>query len=682
MGARFFIKAAGWGCLFLTFTGYTAPIFYCNQVAYDSRGPKIAVLQTDAQLSGSTAFSLINSSTSAVEYTDTLKGPITLTEWAAGKSFYRANFSSFNKVGSYRVRATISGAQVTSEIFQIDDNALAKLAIPWIIRYINKQRANTASELAVDAAVPLQDGSKRVDVRGGWGDDAGNSSKYMSHLNYANFFSPQQIPMCAWELSDAYERIPTLIASVGMKDSLQAEALWGADYIYRLLTTDGYFYMVVFDFLNCTTANRRVGGLLANSVMDNRWQCSFRAAGGMAIAALARISRWNKNGASFTSQNYLSGAKTAFAHLLANNTKYLYDGKENIIDDYCALMASTELWIATDSTLYRDHARTRAQNLANRVSSAGYFIADNATRPFWSACDAGLPIWALVRYLDKETDAARRTTALGAIKKALDYELTVTNRVANPFGYARQHFTMTGSTTVREGFFIPHTNETGWWWQGENARLGSLAAAALLGGRLVYPANTGWGLKDSLAEFASQQVSWVLGCNPYSMCFMYGFGKNYPPVTSACFGHQSSKGGISNGITGKSSSGDGTGIDYNPPGGDEWRFTEQWIPHAIRMLAATAAMVQPVVSVQPSSPARHLENCIKIWSDAKVLNVRFSSPAALDVHVVLYSLSGKKVCTWLLSKGTSAASLSLPRAVHGVVCAKIDGQTGRTISVE
>ena len=48
---------------------------------------------------------------------------------------------------------------------------------------------------------------------------------------------------------------------------------------------------------------------------------------------------------------------------------------------------------------------------------------------------------------------------------------------------------------------------TGWWWQGENARLASLAAAAILGGRLVYPANNGWGTDERLASFASRQIA-------------------------------------------------------------------------------------------------------------------------------------------------------------------------------
>jgi len=210
--------------------------------------------------------------------------------------------------------------------------------------------------------------------------------------------------------------------------------------------------------------------------------------------------------------------------------------------------------------------------------------------------------------------------------------------------------------------------------QGENARLGSLATAAILGGRLVYPSTTnGWGVKDSLAEFASQQVSWVFGCNPYSICFMYGFAKTFPPVTSACFGHQSSKGGISNGITGKSGNGDGTGIDYNPPNGDSWRFTEQWIPHAIRMLAATAAMVQRPATgtLRPSSVQQHATTP-HFWIGKTFLRVSQADLLLSSGRVTLYSAAGRKVCQWQIGKGTTDAVLPLPQIGHGVYCVTIE----------
>ncbi len=116
---------------------------------------------------------------------------------------------------------------------------------------------------------------------------------------------------------------------------------------------------------------------------------------------------------------------------------------------------------------------------------------------------------------------------------------------------------------------------------GENARLASLAAAAIVGGRLVYPGAGAFGVKTELANFASDQIAWILGENPYDMCFMFQFGKNNVPYMTSNFGHGSGRGGISNGITGKDGNPDGSGIDFKMhANGNEWRWTEQWLPHS------------------------------------------------------------------------------------------------------
>jgi hypothetical protein len=578
-----------WAFFLLSYIAFAQPAIYANQIGFDTEGPKIAVVGVDHQLTRKTVFNLVNTLTNETEFTGVLSGPQTIDEWTPGKLYYRADFSAFNKSGKYRMSITLDGIPCTSYPFTIEEDALGKLTISAIIHYYNKQRANTPAELAADARMHLTGGGdKTVDIHGGWCDASGDVSKYFSHLAYANFMSPQQTPLVVWSMVSASEAIPRLLTKWNIKDSLDNEALYGADYMMRALSKDDYFYMIVFSFFNKDPNARRIVGLHANSVTTDEYQCAFREGGGMAIAALARISQWKKNGA-YTSQQYLDGAKRAFAHLLIHNTQYDDDGKENIIDDYCALMAATELWIATDSAIYRDEARKRAQNLTKRMTANGYFIANDVNRPYWHASDAGLPVVALSRYLAKEKDTAMRAAALSTIRKALDYNLAVTNKVSNPFGYARQTFLY--KDQVKDGFFIPHDNETGWWWQGEDARLGSLATAALVGGRLVYPQKDNWGTAAPLAEFASGQVSWILGCNPYSMCFMYGFGKNNVPYMHSNFGHGSETGGISNGITGKEGNGDGSGIDFKTEDkGNEWRWTEEWIPHAAWFLQAITAM--------------------------------------------------------------------------------------------
>ncbi|MBS1933895.1 MAG: glycoside hydrolase family 9 protein [Bacteroidetes bacterium] len=560
---------------------------FVNEVAYNTNNPKTAIVRTGEQLPSIT-FDIVDATTGEPAFRGISGAVQKINEWDSGKYFYQLQFPSFDKPGKFTIAITVNNKRYQSEPFVIGENALAASTIPSVIHYYYRQRANTREELAADTALLLYGSTKTVDLHGGWCDASGDVSKYFSHLAYANFMSPQQIPLVTWSLINAAEKIPSLLEKCNVKDSIKNEALWGSDYIMRSLSKEGYFYMTVFSYFNKDPKARRVVGLQANSVTTSDYQCAFREGGGMAIAALARISQWHMNG-DFTSAQYLDAAQHAFIHLLSYNKKYDDDGKENIIDDYCALMAATELWIATGNDLYKIEARKRAGNLSVRMMLQGYFIADGSHRPFWHASDAGLPVIALARYLAKETDSSQRKNAIETIRKALEYNLRVTNNVSNPFGYARQTFEFRNK--IENGFFIPHENETGWWWQGENARLASLATAAIVGGRLVFGDKEHQATYDSLRMFASQQLSWILGCNPYAICFMYGFGKKNVPYMHSNYGHGSELGGISNGITGNKNNADGSGIDFRTEDhGNEWRWTEQWIPHAAWFLQAITAL--------------------------------------------------------------------------------------------
>jgi hypothetical protein len=563
-------------------------VVHVNQMAYDQMAPKSAVIETASRLPAASRFWIEDAATGAATFDGPLPEAQECAEWFPGRWFYRVEFSSFQQPGRFRLRVDARGQPYRSFDFQIGPNALAGQAVPAIVGFYQHQRADTAAELEADRHLILYGSTNTVDLRGGWCDASGDVSKYFSHLAYANFMSPQQTPLVVWSLVKAVDTAPGLVDSLNLNTSLRSEALYGADYLRRSLSSGGYFYMTVFSYFNKDPRARRVVGLLADSKTTSDYQCAYREGGGLAIAALARISRWHQDG-SFSSRQYLEGAERAFAHLQTNNLKYDDDGKENIIDDYCALMAAAELWIATDKGVYRAAARKRAQNLEARMTPAGYFLANDANRPFWHASDAGLPIIALARYLDQEMDPGLRGAALTTIRQALDYNLRATREVSNPFGYARQTFLFRGS--VRDGFFIPHENESGWWWQGENARLASLATAAIVGGRLVYPGPGAFGIKPELAVFAADQISWILGGNPYDLCFMYQFGKRNVPHMSSNFGHGSGKGGISNGITGQDGRADGSGIDFKMrANGNEWRWTEQWIPHSAWFLQAVTAM--------------------------------------------------------------------------------------------
>ncbi|MQP74686.1 hypothetical protein CQ393_02115 [Stenotrophomonas sp. MYb238] len=83
----------------------------------------------------------------------------------------------------------------------------------------------------------------------------------------------------------------------------------------------------------------------------------------MAIAALARASmlatQSGRHG-EFDGVQYLADAERGYAHLRRVNPRYCADRKENIIDDFTALMALVELHNATGKQAYAD-ARLRGR---------------------------------------------------------------------------------------------------------------------------------------------------------------------------------------------------------------------------------------------------------------------------------------------------------------------------------
>ena len=553
----------------------SAAVFHLNQLGFDTLGAKHAVIEGPATL---TRFFVVGSDGTAVWCGNLVAQ--SFSAWGSSNSFYSVDFTELTRPGIYRLQ---TGSSASAK-FEIGDHRLFAQTFSSVLGYFTSSRADDPDVWAADASVPFFGSSARADVRGGWYDASGDISKYLSHLSYANFMNPQQIPLVAWALAWVYDQGGVALTALGNATAVQAEALWGADYLLRVLDPVGYFYINVFDHWSGDVNQRTICAFVGESGGETAdWQSALREGGGMSIAALARAARWKVDG-SFTSAQYLAGAEKAFDYLNTNGKLYADDGKENVIDDYTGLLAASELYATTQNAAYLDAARTRATSLVGRLSAQGYFIADGASRPFWHASDAGLPTVALARYLQVESDESHKSPIRQAIQTHLNYLLQVTSAVANPFGYARQH-----TTASSTGFFIPHDNESGYWWQGENARLGSLAAAALLGADAISASGAQY---LDLLRFAGYQIDWILGDNPYDMCFLNGFGNQNPPPFCASKPQAGTLvGGISNGITGQAA--DGSGIQW-PSGTScgDWRWVEQWLPHAAWYMVAVAALAR------------------------------------------------------------------------------------------
>lgn len=567
---------------------------HLNQVALERAGPKVAVVEY-AGSGAPSGFSVLKDG--AVVRSGRLTPLPAFGEWGAGKRYYQADFSDLADAGTYQLKVEAAGASATSAPVAVADDALFATAAGALVRYFKLSRHTNPA----DHKIRVYGTQRFVDVWGGWKDAGGDNGKYLSHLSYANFFNPQQTALTAWSLAKAYDMAPQRFAKARLDKPLIEEAMWGADYLHRLLSPEGYFYMTVFDRWATPGAERVVTGYVGvDGVYTKNYQAAAREGGAVAIAALARAARLSKASGvagQFSADQYLADAERAFAHMQANNRRYVDDGRENIIDDYTLLLAAVELHRSTGKAVYLEAARARAKVLEGRWTDKGWFRSDDKDRPYYHGAEAGFPVLALTEYLDIEKDAGRQASAKAVIAASLKAQLALNAKVANPYDYPRQTFRMwkDGKAVggIQEGFFMPHLNETKYWWQGESARLASLSYAALVGGRAVEAApGQPFGVSPDLARMAQASFDWTLGRNPYDMSLLYGFGAKNPPHADSA--GDMVVGGISNGITGAPDSDSGRGIAFAAgPDEQNWRWIEQWIPHTSWMLLAVTAQSAP-----------------------------------------------------------------------------------------
>lgn len=485
--------------------------------------------------------------------------------------------------GTYVVRV----GSVESEPFVVEPDRVQRQAMSDVLAYFKAMRSSGEIDRKDRAARLWGDESgTTVDARGGWLDASGDTSKFLSHLTYTSTMSPQQIPLCAWAMLAARDQIaaqhPALVRLLGSR--LRDEALFGADFLVRFRSPAGYFYTGIFDALTKQLEERVITAPLQNSVRTPRYQAAYRHGGGLAIAALARASTTDADG-DYPRTTYLAAAHEAFTHLEQHNREYLFDGTESIVDDYCALLGATELAAALRATSEAEGVRVaanaawrRAFSLASRYVSPGdgpgWFRADEEGRPFVHAVEPGLPILALLRFAEVfPTSRQARIAGTTAVRAMIDV-LDRTAAVPNPFGYPRSP----------AGFFFPHENETGYWWQGENAAIASLSAAASACANLPDVTAPD---RRRLTTFAADQLAWILGRNPYDVCMLQGRGRNNVDYHSD---YPNLPGGIVNGITaGWTNEQDIAFLPPDAPDGDHWRWAEQWIPHTGWFLLATAS---------------------------------------------------------------------------------------------
>jgi Glycosyl hydrolase family 9/Cellulase N-terminal ig-like domain len=580
-----------------------------NHVGYNANGPKHAVILGSAG-ERFTACALHDARDHHTELDIPVQHAGPVKRWRDW-DFWTIDFDSFSTEGTYYLVCTSGEHSILSFPFVIQRLLPERNTLSDAI-YFFKEERSTGRMDQVDRHLPF-DGAKKgtVDAHGGWWDATGDYGKHLSHLSFSTYFNPQQIPLVIYSLFKSTQQLNSrgVPETIRYKDRMLDEAMFGADYLVRLKVPGGSFYRSISTGgVKQVPEERKVAGemkkfgiyqtsdkaprdMIEQANNDLEYEVSYRSGGGVAVAALAIASTYPFSG-EFKNSDYLKAAEEAFDFLEKNNLKLVNDGKENIVDDYCALTAATELYRATKKDIYKAAADKRAASLMARLTTGGsyanYWRADDATRPFFHASDAGFPAVSLLYYAEIASPENQQRVR-GTIKKSLAFQLAINQEVNNPFGYARQ-LTQDKNGNRSTAFFFPHNTEVAPWWQGENARLASLAAAARLAAK-QFPDDPEF--QQQLRGFATSQLNWILGLNPFDSSMMNGIGRNNPQyLFFDSWEFTNAPGGISNGITGgfKDEEDIDFNLTYKQTGADnDWRWQEQWLPHVAWYILAVSA---------------------------------------------------------------------------------------------
>src|SRR3954469_15888671 len=228
-----------------------------NHLGYEARGSKKFVVQADQEVT-SPSFQIVDEQWRVV--LAGVPGKFERVDgWKRGR-FWRGDFSTLEKPGTYRIRVAGPRGDVYSEAFAVKERLLPEICLGDLLTYFRSQRVTGPWDKA-DRHMKFS-GQKRapVDVHGGWYDASGDLSKYLSHLSYANYLNPQQTPMAVWALFEASRLLDGIKSErlQSLRPHLEEEGLYGADFLVRMQDPAGYFYSTVFDVWTADPKKREI----------------------------------------------------------------------------------------------------------------------------------------------------------------------------------------------------------------------------------------------------------------------------------------------------------------------------------------------------------------------------------------------------------------------------------------
>lgn len=580
---------------------------FINQIGYRPQDIKTAVVSTEA-MENIQRFKIVDCRLNCVVYEGGVRPVGAVARWDQGY-FYQIDFTPFREVG----RFSITVGTAASYSFEIHPYILDFEMMMNAVYYFRGQR-DVGEWEAQDKHVMFQDQRpERIDASGGWFDATGDYGIHLSHLTHTTYYTPQQTPLSAYVFYKAndvtrnwYDRAEEeLGVPPEFFGHLLTEGSYGADHLMRRAAPSGSFYRSIrrgMREFGSADRTRHIGYELRRSsaqfgnaftageekVTEEFYEVGFRMGGGFAIAALAIAARHPYPSQQFTCEEYLQTAIRAYRYLLENNERYTNDGRWNLVDEYAALTAATEIYLTTRETEWYQNA----EDMLERMLSHAVAVGEDMLRwnvdedmPYFHAAEAGLPVIAAMTFYEADPTTAPAAKALAAAEKAMRYEAYITDDTANPFGYPRYTYKdQAGRFATR--FFFPHESTASPWWQGENARLGSLSVAA----RYVANVTQDKMLRERLLLYAQQCIDWIVGLNPFNICMVHGFGHQNARYFALGRYRLQCPGGVVNGITSRVDDEEGVMFvhDVNQGMDDNWRWGEQWIPHSSWYLYALA----------------------------------------------------------------------------------------------
>ncbi|NUN95674.1 MAG: glycoside hydrolase family 9 protein [Candidatus Omnitrophica bacterium] len=537
---------------------------WINQVGYETKGPKSAVIATNFFPADSTTGTLrIVAEDGALLFeTDfassgRMRGQNN-ADW--GWWFWRADFTDLESEGVCLAKATIGGIEGQSHAFEIGKDLLFRELANLMVDFFFVQRCgyevpgwHAACHLD-DAKLP--DGTHR-DLTGGW-HSAGDYNKIQWEYGDGGV---------VYSLLNLAERNPGFFAakdrdSDGLPD-IQDEARWGAQYLAKV-------------------QNPETGGFLGHIEQgpDRKtwmnWVAPEKTTDNLVGTADDPIVRPEPGSSPLALSGWLRVAKVLEGRGIENSFR---DHARRLLEMYkrespdggagpLVLLSVLDLYALERDSDALDYARKTAEALLSQAHPSGQLKGgydDSGDIPA-----AALATFALRLPEDPLTPKIRETLE--------DHLAPFVSRPDNPFGISRQK-------EGPEGYYFDPTSALG-----VNYLIACRAWSALLLHRL---------LKDPRAlVYATDHLDFILGKNPYDLCMLEGAGSFNPPRYHHRYikipGHETGAvpGAIPNGFVRDVGGHDRPGFDLSTKGREypSYRTSEPWLVHNVFFTLALAEM--------------------------------------------------------------------------------------------